>query len=261
MTAASEAPPSDAEGGRPSGDRDREILRLARENKRLKAVLDHMEQMRDANARALDRVRAELDALLLNVFPGPIIERLNAGEALIADRHEDVTVLFSDFVGFTEISARLDVGTLVSGLNELFSTFDAGCDTLGVEKIKTIGDAYLAVGGLPGSSTDHAEAVADLALWMREAVRDAGHPWQIRIGIHSGPVIAGVIGRRKFVYDVWGDTVNVASRLETSAGRGEIHVSDRIARTLDRSFSLEPRGATRLKGKGTAATYSLTGRL
>jgi len=260
MSESSEQSQTPTPGEQRTDEREREILRLRRENKRLRAVRDHMELMRDTNARALDRVHAELDALLLNVFPRPIIERLNAGETLIADRHEDVTVLFSDFVGFTEISTRLDVGTLVGSLNELFSAFDASCDALGVEKIKTIGDAYLAVGGLPGSDPEHAEAVADLSLQMRVAVRDAGDPWQIRIGIHNGPVIAGVIGRRKYVYDVWGDTVNVASRLEGSARPGEIHVSERVAQALFDRFVLEPRGLTPLKGSGAAETYSLAGR-
>ena len=241
-------------------DPAKENLRLARENRRLRATLEHLELMRDTNARALDRVRAELDALLLNVFPRPIIDRLNAGETLIADRHEEVTVVFSDLVGFTEISSRLEVGDLVARLNALFSAFDASCDALGVEKIKTIGDAYLAVAGLPGSSSDHVAAAADLALAMRAAVRDAGPPWQIRIGVHTGPVIAGVIGSRKYVYDVWGDTVNLASRLETSALPGRIQVSEPVAAALAPAFVLEPRGPIKLKGKGATPTYFLAGR-
>lgn len=243
----------------PAGDLVKESLRLARENRRLRATLEHLEQMRDTNARALDRVRAELDALLLNVFPRPIIERLNAGETLIADRHDDVTVVFSDFVGFTEISSRMAVAELVSALNGMFSTFDASCDALGVEKVKTIGDAYLAVAGLPGSSDEPERAAADLALAMRDAVRDAG-PWNIRIGVHRGPVVAGVIGTRKFVYDVWGDTVNVASRLETAAPHGEIQVSEAVAEALPGDYELEARGEIDLKGKGPTRTYLLRGR-
>ena len=245
---------------KPEGDPTKQNLRLARENRRLKATLEHLEQMRDTNARALDRVRAELDSLLLNVFPRAIIDRLNAGETLIADRHDEVTVLFSDLVGFTEISSRMEVAELVAGLNALFSAFDASCDELGVEKIKTIGDAYLAVGGLPGSAEDNAAAVADLALAMREAVREAGPPWQIRIGVHTGPAVAGVIGRRKYVYDVWGDTVNVASRLETAAPPGAIQVSAEVASALGEAFELEPRGEIELKGKGSTPTYLLAGR-
>ena len=244
----------------PPDDPAKELLRVARENRRLKATLEHLEQMRDTNARALDRVRAELDALLENVFPRPIIERLNAGEELIADRHERVTVLFSDLVGFTEISSRMEVAELVAGLNHLFSAFDASCDELGVEKIKTIGDAYLAVAGLPESNPDHAGAAADLALAMRAAVRDAGPPWRIRIGVHTGPVVAGVIGRRKFVYDVWGDTVNTASRLETSAPEDGIQVSEQVAAAIKGVFELEPRGGVELKGKGSTPTFLLAGR-
>lgn len=247
-------------GAEPAADPARENLRLMRENRRLKATLEHLELMRDTNARALDRVRAELDALLLNVFPRPIIDRLNGGETLIADRHEEVTVVFSDLVGFTQISSRLEVGDLVARLNDVFSAFDESCDALGVEKIKTIGDAYLAVAGLPGSNRDHVVAAADLALEMRAAVREAGSPWQIRIGVHTGPVIAGVIGRRKFVYDVWGDTVNLASRLETSAPADQIQISEPVAGGLAHAFVLEPRGSILLKGKGSTQTYLLSAR-
>lgn len=236
---------------------ERENLRLARENRRLKGTLEHLEQMRDTNARALERVREELDALLLNILPRSIIERLNAGEAQIADRHDQVTVVFSDFASFTEISSRLDVSDLVSQLNAMFSAFDATCDELGVEKIKTIGDAYLAVAGLPGSNQDHVAAAAGLALAMRDVVREAGAPWQIRIGVHTGPVVAGVIGRRKFVYDVWGDTVNMASRLESTSEPGRIHVSEEVASALGSTVAVEPRSETELKGKGRVATYYL----
>jgi class 3 adenylate cyclase len=251
------APPPDGQNAPSDPDPVKAARRLARENERLRATLTHLEQMRDTNARTLDRVRSELDALLLNVFPKPIIDRLNAGETLIADRHDDVTVLFSDLVGFTEISSWLPVAELVAGLNALFSSFDASCDRFGVEKIKTIGDAYLAVAGLHGSDGNHATACADLALAMVEAVRDAGPPWQIRIGIHRGPVVAGVIGQRKYVYDVWGDTVNVASRLETSSDPGRIQISDAVAQGLGEAFPLERRGAIELKGKGPIDTYFL----
>jgi adenylate cyclase len=252
--------PPDAERTPSEPDPVNAVRRLARENDRLRATLTHLEQMRDTNARALDRVRAELDSLLLNVFPKPIIDRLNAGETLIADRHDDVTVVFSDLVGFTEISSRLPVDKLVADLNELFSSFDESCDRFGVEKIKTIGDAYLAVAGLPGSNADHAAACADVALAMTAAVRAAGAPWQIRIGMHRGPAIAGVIGRRKYVYDVWGDTVNVASRLETSSEPGRIQVSRAVAERLGKAFALQRRGTIDLKGKGQTETYFLLAR-
>ena len=252
----------------PSPERLRkDNARIARRVSQLEATLQSVERIRDTNARLLDRLMGELETerarsheLLLNVLPQPIIDRLNAGEQLIADRYDDVAVVFSDFVGFTEISARLPVATLVSSLNALFSAFDAACLTLGVEKIKTIGDAYMAAAGLPGTSGDHVAAAADLALAMQAAVGEVGAPWQVRIGLHSGPVVAGVIGTTKFVYDLWGDAVNVASRLETSAPPGRIQVSAVVAAALGDAFELESRGAIELKGKGSTEAYYLLGR-
>ena len=248
-------------------DLRKENARLTRRVARVEATLREVEQIRDTNARLLDRIRGELDIerrrshdLLLNVLPQAIIDRLGAGEGLIADRHEDVAVIFSDFVGFTEISSRLPVATVVSALNEMFSAFDASCEALGVEKIKTIGDAYMAAAGLPGSAGDHVRAAADLALAMRAAVATAGEPWEVRIGIHRGPVVAGVIGTSKFVYDLWGDAVNVASRLETTAPPGRIQVSAAIASGLGDAFELEPRGPIELKGKGSTEAFFLLGR-
>jgi adenylate cyclase len=245
----------------------KESAKLARRIGQLEATLLGVEQIRDTNARLLDRLRGELEVerarserLLLNVLPQPIIDRLNAGEGLIADRYDDVAVVFSDFVGFTEISSRLPVAGLVASLNELFSAFDAACAELGVEKIKTIGDAYMAAAGLPGTSPEHLVAAADLTLAMRAAVDAAGPPWQVRIGLHAGPVIAGVIGTSKFVYDLWGDAVNVASRLETSAPAGRIQVSEAVAAVLAATFELERRGAIELKGKGSTEAWFLNGR-
>jgi adenylate cyclase len=245
----------------------KEIARLRRRVGRLEDQLEQVDTYRDTNAKALNRVNDELavekarsHALLLNVLPEPIIERLDRGEQLIADRYEDVAVVFSDLVGFTEISTRLEVSALVSSLNGLFSAFDAACADLGVEKIKTIGDAYMAAAGLPGTSTDPVRAAADLALAMQAAVRDAGDPWQVRIGIHTGAVVAGVIGTSKFVYDLWGDAVNTASRLETTAPVGRIQVSATVARVLGDVYELESRGAVELKGKGSTETFLLVGR-
>jgi len=245
----------------------KENARLARRVARVEATLREVEQIRDTNARLLARIRDELDSerrrsqdLLRNVLPQTIIDRLGAGEASIADRHEDVAVVFSDFVGFTEISSRLPVATVVSALNAMFSAFDASCEALGVEKIKTIGDAYMAASGLPGSSGDHVRAAADRALAMQASVAAAGDEWQVRIGLHRGPVVAGVIGTSKFVYDLWGDAVNVASRLETSAPPGRIQVSGAVATVLDDTFELEPRGAVELKGKGSTEGFFLLGR-
>jgi adenylate cyclase len=255
------------EAERQPDDLRRENARLARRVARVEDLLREVEQIRDTNARLLERIRGELEIerrrshdLLRNVLPQTVIDRLGAGETTIADRHEDVAVVFSDLVGFTEISSRLPVATVVSALNGMFSAFDAACERLGVEKIKTIGDAYMAAAGLPGSSGDHVHAAAGLALAMRAAVDAAGEPWRVRIGIHRGPVVAGVIGTTKFVYDLWGDAVNVASRLETSAPPGGIQVSEPVASALGDAFELDSRGAIELKGKGSTEVFVLLGR-
>ncbi len=252
---------------------EKEIARLRRRLNRVETQLEQIEVIRDTNAKALGNASSELAAekarsraLLLNVLPEAIIERLDKGEQLIADRYDDVAIVFSDFVGFTEISARLEVATLVTSLNGLFSAFDAACGAFGVEKIKTIGDAYMAAAGLPGTSDGtrtpggHIRAAADLTLAMQAAVRAAGDPWRVRIGLHSGPVAAGVIGTSKFIYDLWGDAVNTASRLETTAPVGGIQVSATVAAALGDAYVLEPRGAIDLKGKGSTETFLLVGR-
>jgi adenylate cyclase len=171
-------------------------------------------------------------------------------------------VLFSDLVGFTEISSTMEPHVLVTELNQLFSEFDALCEAYEGEKIKTIGDAYMAVGGLPGTRRDHTLAVAEVALGMLDAVErvnaSSGRGWRIRIGIHAGPVVAGVIGTRKFVFDVWGDTVNVASRLEAASEANRIHVSDVVASELRDVLTFESRGIIELKGKGETRTHFLT---
>jgi adenylate cyclase len=253
----------------------KELARLARRVGQLETTLREVELARDANTRLLDRLMAELEVergrsrdLLLNILPQSIIDRLNGGERVIADRFDDVAVVFSDFVGFTEISARLPVTEVVTSLNDMFSGFDAACTALGVEKIKTIGDAYLAAAGLPrpgpelgsGSTSSHIHAAADLALTMLSVVEAAGQPWRIRIGIHNGPVVAGVIGTSKFVYDLWGDAVNVASRLEASSEPGRIQVSASVAAATSAQFLLEARGRIELKGKGSTETFFLLDR-
>jgi adenylate cyclase len=211
-------------------------------------------------ALAAERERSE--RLLLNVLPEPIAERLKAEEGVIAERHDAVTVLFADLVGFTEHTAGMPAEDLVRLLDEIFSTFDRLVDAEGLEKIKTIGDAYMVAGGLPEPRDDHAEAVARVALAMRrEVAAIAGRgrdPWlKIRIGIDSGPVVAGVIGHRKFIYDIWGDTVNTASRMESHGLPGEIQVTSRLSVQLKDSFVLEPRGAIDVKGKGRMETFLL----
>lgn len=253
----------------------KESVRLARRVGQLETTLREVELARDANTRLPDRIMAELEVergrsrdLLLNILPQPIIDRLNGGERLIADRFDDVAVVFSDFVDFTEISARLPVTEVVSSLDKMFSGFDSACAELGVEKIKTIGDAYLAAAGLirstpesdSGPTTGHIHAAADLALAMLTVVDAAGPQWRIRIGIHNGPVVAGVIGTNKFVYDLWGDAVNVASRLEAWSEPGRVQVSASIAAATTGAFVVEPRGQVNLKGKGSTETYFLVGR-
>jgi class 3 adenylate cyclase len=244
----------------PAEDPRRENLRLARRLQRLEKAMQQLELLRDTDHRVIKKLEGELHDLLLNILPQTIIDRLNAGEKLIADRFEDLAVVFSDFVGFTEISSRMSAASLVAELNALFSTFDALCEELGVEKIKTIGDAYMAAAGLPGTRADHVVAAAELALAMRDAVRESGAIWRVRIGIDTGPVVAGVMGSRKFVYDLWGDTVNIASRMESNSLPDQIQVSEAVAAGLGDGFELQPRGTIELKGKGLTKTYFLVGR-
>jgi len=207
------------------------------------------------------RLRAE--RLLLNVLPQPIAERLKRGEKNIADSFAEVTVLFADIVDFTHLAATNPPDTLLDLLNQVFSAFDALADQSGLEKIKTIGDAYMLVGGLPKPRPDHVSAIADMALNMIQATNAIetpnGYPLQIRVGIHTGPVIAGVIGRRKFIYDLWGDTVNVASRMESQGEPGKIQVTAEIFNRLHRRYAFQERGYIDVKGKGEMMTYWLTG--
>jgi len=251
-------------------DLERENRILERRLRRLEANVQRMEEFGESNStllsgllRDLEAERARSQRLLLNVLPQRIIDRLNAGETLIADRHDDATVLFSDFVGFTGISSRLTPSVLIEELNALFRAFDAICDATGVEKIKTVGDAYLAVGGLTGDGSSGAAAIAETALGMLEAVERGtatAADWQVRIGLNNGPLVAGIVGVSKFAYDVWGDTVNVASRLESTSEPGRIHVSAELADRLSGGFTFEPRGAVDLKGKGARQTCFLVGR-
>ena len=231
---------------------------------RINACL-HKKRWRDREQKYLRRIEdetAKFERLLLTILPRQVIGRLNQGEAMIADRFEGVSVLFADLVGFTQHSARVTPAAMVEYLNRLFSEFDALARELGVEKIKTIGDAYMAVAGLPDPNPDPFAAIANMALGMIDRLsRVNGHfGWslQIRIGIHSGPVVAGIIGTHRFIYDVWGDTVNVASRLEAYSLPNRIHVSHDTARHLVGPFALEPRGSIDVKGKGKLETFFLS---
>lgn len=202
--------------------------------------------------------------LLLNILPGTIAGRLKAGEKTIANGHQIVSVLFADLCGFTKLSRKTSPADLVSMLNEIFTTFDDIVKNHGVEKIKTIGDCYMLVGGLPNPRDDHAHAVADTALEMVQALERINKNRDIdlamRIGIHSGPVVAGVIGKIKFTYDIWGDTVNVASRMESSGLPGKIHISEQTMAELNSQFNLEERGMVECKGLGQVKTFFLNGR-
>jgi class 3 adenylate cyclase len=213
--------------------------------------------------REREAARAASERLLLNVLPRPIADRLKLGERVIADAYPDVTVLFADLVGFTPFVAGTTPDRLVQVLDRVFSAFDELAERHGVEKIKTIGDAYMVVGGAPIRRPGHSEAVADLALDMiaeGERCVAEGLDVRLRIGIDRGPVIAGVIGRRKFIYDLWGDTVNTASRMESHGLPGRIHVTPDVEEGLRDTFRFERREPMEVKGKGRMATFFLVGR-
>lgn len=230
---------------------------------RINACLER-KSLRDRERRHLAQIEDEKERhekLLLNILPKPIVGRLNDGETPIADRFDEVTVLFSDLVGFTEMSARLTPTRLVTLLNQLFSEFDEIARAHGVEKIKMIGDAYMVVAGVPEPRADHAQAIAHMALDMRGAIERIGNMFEenlaLRVGIDTGPVVAGVIGTHRFLYDVWGDTVNVASRLETTCPANRIQLSRATADRLASGFEIALRGTIEVKGKGTLETYFL----
>jgi len=210
---------------------------------------------------ALKFQQEQSEKLLLNILPKPIAERLKAKQSTIADSFADVSVLFADIVGFTELSARMSPTELVKRLNVIFSHFDQLAEKYGVEKIKTIGDAYMVVGGLPMPRDDHAEAIAQMALGMQAKIAklcaDTGEKLAIRVGINSGPVVAGVIGVSKFTYDLWGDTVNVAARMEATGNAGRIQVTDVTYELLKDKYLFERRGVIPVKGKGDMMTYWL----
>jgi hypothetical protein len=212
----------------------------------------------------LQREQAKSERLLLNILPAKIVERLKDSHGIIADSFPAASVLFADLCGFTEFSQHVDPQHLVGMLDEIFSTFDHLAATHGIEKIKTIGDAYMAVAGVPEPRDDHAEAIAAMAMEMLEGFRrvmqQRGLGMHVRIGIHSGPVVAGVIGRHKFIYDLWGDTVNVASRMESHGEPSRVHVSQATHDLLAALFRFAERGPITIKGKGTQTTYFLLGR-
>ena len=201
----------------------------------------------------------------MNILPIKIAEKLKQNQHPIAKRFENVTILFADIVDFTGFAARISPSQLVDMLNKIFSEFDQLTEKHDLEKIKTIGDSYMVVGGLPSAREDHAEAIANMAIDMQRAIKkfrnDRGEPFQIRIGINTGPVVAGVIGIKKFIYDLWGDTVNVASRMESRGISGKIQVTEATYQLLKDKFLLEFRGSIPVKGKGEMITYWLIDRV
>ena len=209
----------------------------------------------------LDRLHRENERLLLNVLPASIARKLKQQVGIIAEGFDDVSVLFADLVGFTALSARLSPTELIEMLNRVFSSFDELAEQHGVEKIKTIGDAYMAAGGLPEPRADHLASMASMALAMQDRVCQLNSEFDgglsLRIGLHAGHVIAGVIGIRKFIYDIWGDTVNTASRLESHGLPGRVHVSDTVFDRLQGRFEFEPRGLVELKGRSPMQTFFL----
>jgi adenylate cyclase len=209
--------------------------------------------------RALVAEQDRSERLLHNILPAAIAERLKSGEQLIADDHPAVTVLFADIVDFSPLTRESEAGEIIGLLNHLFSEFDALAEKHGLEKIKTMGDAYMAVAGAPDYRADHARAAVGMAVEML-AIVDAhraasGRNLDLRVGLHSGHVVAGVIGRRKFAYDLWGDAVNVASRMESHGVAGRVHVSEAVAQALGDEFPLEDRGTIEMKGLGPMRTY------
>lgn len=205
------------------------------------------------------------ERLLLNILPSAIADRLKQEPQAIADGFAEATVLFADVVGFTEMSGQLPPTEVVARLNRIFSRFDNLAEKHGLEKIKTIGDAYMVVGGLPHPRKDHAAAIADMALDMQKTIeqlnQETGETIRMRIGINSGPVVAGVIGIKKFIYDLWGDTVNIASRMESQGKPGQIQVTEATYQQLQATHRFEERGIVHIKGKGDMKTYWLKQRV
>ncbi|MEA5470032.1 adenylate/guanylate cyclase domain-containing protein [Spirulina sp. 06S082] len=226
--------------------------------------LEISEQELEKKQKRLEEEQEKAEQLLLNILPHAIAQTLKSDQSAIAEHFDEVTILFADIVGFTALSAQLSPIELVKLLNEIFSQFDKLVDEFALEKIKTIGDAYMIASGLPLPRSDHAEAMADMALAMQNAVEKFQQKYeqslQIRIGINTGVVVAGVIGKKKFIYDLWGDAVNIASRMESSGEPSAIQVTEATYARLKDTFDLEKRGTIQIKGKGEMVTYWLRGR-
>jgi adenylate cyclase len=240
---------------------------LHRQSEMLKEKNRQLEQEVRDRQQAQDALKIEQEKseqLLLNILPRAIAQRLKEEQSVLAERFDEVTILFADIVDFTPLSARLSPMALVQLLNQIFSTFDRLAEQYGLEKIKTIGDAYMVAGGVPMPRTDHAEAVMEMAIAMRREVKqftqDNGKAVQLRIGINTGAVVAGVIGISKFSYDLWGDAVNIASRMESQGLAGKIQVTEETYQRLRHKYVFEKWGAIPVKGKGKMITYLLVNR-
>lgn len=207
--------------------------------------------------------REKSDHLLLSIFPETIAAQLRNSHQSVADSFDNVTILFADIVGFTQYASKMNASELVAMLDEIFSEFDALVDKYGIEKIKTIGDAYMAVGGLPVPDGEHCHKVANMAIEINEIIKTKyakKYDLKIRIGIHTGKAVAGVIGNKKFSYDLWGDAVNVASRFEASGHPEKIHITEDVKNILADEFTFEDCGEVEIKGKGLMKSYFLTGK-
>jgi class 3 adenylate cyclase/CHASE3 domain sensor protein len=256
----------------PLGDLDRAAARMGEgdleqqvpvhgrdELGRLSRTFNTMADSIRKKTEEIRRKNEENERLLLNILPGPIADRLKQGEEPIADHFPDVTVLFADIVGFTHLSTELPPSELVQILDEIFTSFDEAAAYLGIEKIKTIGDAYMAVSGLTHDLEDQVSSMVQMGLDMLEAVdrinQKRGTDFEVRIGINCGPVVAGVIGRSKFIYDLWGDAVNLASRMESHGISGRIQVTEEVRTRIGDRFRVEERGEIEVKGRGIVRTY------
>ena len=222
---------------------------------------DEVTSLIDARTAEIKEIATKNEELLLNILPGSIVPRMLGEEKTIADSFEECSILFGDIVGFTPMSQKMDPKALVTMLNEIFTKFDDFSDELGLEKIKTIGDSYMVACGVPTPDPDHANKIAEMGLKMIRYVNEypaiAGQVPAIRVGIHSGPIVAGVIGKRKFIYDLWGDAVNTAARMESHGVPNVIHITEQTAKRLNPKYRTESRGVIDIKGKGQMETFLL----
>ena len=237
----------------------RQAQLLQAQNRQLQQEMQEREQAQ----QALRQEQQKSEQLLLNILPRAVVDRLKQLEGSLAERFDDVTILFADIVNFTPLAAQISPLELVNWLNQIFSAFDRLAERYQLEKIKTIGDAYMVVGGLPLPREDHVEAVMEMALAMQDEasriVRTDGQQFQLRIGINTGPVVAGVIGIKKFSYDLWGDAVNIASRMEAQGTPGKIQITKATYQRLHHRYAFEEVGQVMVKGHGYLTTYQYVG--